>query len=121
MADYAPVYGRPQSVTFLAGGSITAGRLVVVSAADTVVEAGVNGAPIGVAGHDAASGAKVTVLMGSGVVHETNAAVAFPAAGVPVYAGATGGATPTAGTGPIIGYALRTALQDALIRWKAVA
>ena len=119
MPDYAPVYGRPKTMTFTAGASITGGQAVVVSAADTVSPAGVNGAPIGVAAHDAASGSPVTVMMGSGVVHETNAAVAFPAAGVAVYAGAGGGVTPTAGTGPVIGYAIRTALISTNVRWRS--
>jgi Uncharacterized conserved protein (DUF2190) len=121
MADYAPVYGRPKTMTFTAGANITGGQLVVISAADTVSPAAANGAPIGVAAHDATTGLPVTVMMGSGVVHETTAAVAFPAAGVPVYAGATGGVTPTAGTGPIIGTAIRTALLGAIVRWKATS
>jgi Uncharacterized conserved protein (DUF2190) len=121
VADYAPTYGRPQAVTFTAGATITGGQLVVISAADTVSPAAINGAPIGVAAHDAATGAQVTVLMGSGVVHETTASVAVPTAGVALYAGPTGGVSPTAGTGPIIGYAIRTALITAICRWKSVA
>jgi hypothetical protein len=106
-------------MTFTAGAPITGGQLVAVSAADTVSPAAVNGAPIGVAGHDAATGALVTVMMGSGVVHETTASVAVPAAGAPLYAGPTGGVSPTAGTGPIIGYSIRTALITALCRWRS--
>lgn len=120
MPDYTPVYGRAKAMTLTAGATITGGQLVGISAADTVTPSAVNGAPVGVAAHDAASGAPVTVLMGAGVVHETTAAVAFPAAGVAVYAGATGGVTPTAGTGPIVGYAIRTALITALVRWKSI-
>ena len=120
MPDYAPVYGRPKTMTFTAGANLTGGQLVVVSAADTVSPAAVNGAPIGVAAQDTASGSPVTVMMGAGVVHETTATVAVPAAGAPLYAGPTGGVSPTAGTGPIIGYAIRTALISALCRWKSI-
>lgn len=120
MADYAPTYGKPQSVSLTAGGAITGGQLVSVSAADTVVASAVNGSPIGIAGHDAATGTPVTVLMGAGLVHETNAAVAVASAGVPVYAGATGGVTPTAGTGPIVGYAIRPATLNNPCRWRSV-
>jgi hypothetical protein len=121
VADYAPSFGRPQGMTFTAGAAIAGGQLVYISAADTVSPATVaNPNAIGVAAHDAASGAPVTVLMGAGIVHETITAVSFPAAGVAVYAGATGYVTPTAGTGPIIGYAIRTAVAPAPLRWKSI-
>jgi hypothetical protein len=123
VADYAPVYGRAKAMTFTAGATITGGQLVYVSAADTVSPAALaNPAPIGVAAHDAASGAPVTVLMGAGVVHETATSVAFPTAGVAVYAGAAGAVTPTAGSGPIVGYAIRVAsgTPPQILRWKSV-
>jgi Uncharacterized conserved protein (DUF2190) len=124
MADYAPVYGRPKAMTFTAGAAIVGGNLVYVSAADTVSPAALaNPNPIGVAAHDAASGSLVTVLMGAGVVHETPTSVAFPTAGVAVYAGAGGAVTPTAGSGIIVGYAVRAASGSPpqTLRWKSVA
>ena len=80
MADYAPVYGRPKSMTLTAGAAITGGQLLVFSAADTVVPSAVNPANYaGVAAHDAASGAPVTVFMGAGIVHETPVAAGVAA------------------------------------------
>jgi hypothetical protein len=125
MSDYAPVYGRPQQTTLVAGAAITGGQLLSYSAADTVVPSGANPTNYaGIAAHDAASGAPVTVLMGSGVVHETanNSGSTITAAGL-VYAGAAGGVTGTVGTGygaVAIGVAVRTALTTAVLRWKSL-
>lgn len=123
MADYAPVYGRPQQVSFTAGAAITGGQLLSFSAADTVIPAANNAANYaGVAGHDAASGAPVTVLMGSGVVHET-LATAATAAGALVFAGsATAGQLGATSTGyGAVGVAVRaTAGANGLLRWKAL-
>lgn len=74
MADYTPVNGANQgdTATFTAGASITGGQVLVFTGPDTVSPAaGASQAVAGVAGHDAASGAQVTVFMGAGVVHET--------------------------------------------------
>jgi homoaconitase/3-isopropylmalate dehydratase large subunit len=123
VADYAPVYGRPQQVSFTAGAAITGGQLLSFSAADTVIPAANNAANYaGVAGHDAASGAPVTVLMGSGVVHET-LATAATAAGALVFAGsATAGQLGATSTGyGAVGVAVRaTAGANGLLRWKAL-
>jgi hypothetical protein len=122
VADYTPIYGKSQTMTFTAGAAIVGGNAVGISANDTVVPTAINATNfIGIAGHDAASGLPVTVHMGAGVVHETPAGVAFPAAGVPVYAAAAGLVSPTAGTTPvIIGINIRTALVTAIVRWKAI-
>lgn len=124
MADYTPVYGRPKAMTFLAGSAIVGGNVLKVSAADTVVPADTNCANYaGVAAHDAASGAPVTVLMGGGVVHETYAN-ATTAAGALVYAGsATSGYLGAANSGynVAIGVALRTTMTTtAVLRWKSL-
>lgn len=124
MSDYAPVYGRPKAMTYTAGAAITGGQVLSFSAADTVVPAAANAANYaGVAAHDAASGAPVTVFMGAGVVHET-LATAATAAGALVYAGsATAGQLGAASTGynVAIGVAVRaTAGANGLLRWKSL-
>lgn len=125
MPDYAPTYGRPQQFTLSAGAAITGGQLLSYTAADTASPTAVNPANFaGLAAHDAASGAMITVLAGSGVVHETvNNSGGAIAAGALVYAGAGGGVTGTAGTGygaVPIGVAVRAAANGALLRWKAL-
>ena len=63
MADFVPVFMPGTAQTLGAGGTIAGGDLVTLSAASTVVKAGVTASTsyIGVAGHDATTGAKVTV------------------------------------------------------------
>lgn len=63
MADYTPVFMPGTAQTLGAGGAITGGDLVTLSAASTVVKAAVTATTgyIGVAGHDASTGTKVTV------------------------------------------------------------
>jgi hypothetical protein len=92
MGDYTAVRGKPTSLTYTAGAAITGGQVLYFSAADTVTPtAAATLAIAGVAGHDAASGAPVTVLAGSGVVHETTSTdLSPPAAPVPTTA-ASGG------------------------------
>ena len=125
MADYSPTYGRPQQFTLTAGAAIAGGQLLSYTAADTVSPTAANPANFaGIAGHDAASGAPVTVLAGSGIVHETvNASGSTINAGGLVYAGAAGGVVGAAGTGygaVAIGVAVRTALTTAVLRWKSL-
>lgn len=63
MADFVPVFMPGTAQTLGAGGAITGGDLVTLSAPTTVIKAAAtaSAAYIGVAGHDAASGTKVTV------------------------------------------------------------
>lgn len=63
MADYVAVFMPGSHQTFGAGGVITGGDLVTLSAPTTVVKAAANASTsyIGVAGHDATTGQKVTV------------------------------------------------------------
>ncbi len=123
MPDYAPVFGRPKTMTFTAGAAITGGQVLSFSAADTVSPSAVNPANYaGVAAHDAAAGALITVMMGAGVVHETPVAAGV-AAGALVYGGATGQITGTAGTGygaVALGVAVRTLGGAGVLRWKAL-
>lgn len=63
MADFVPVFMPGTAQTLGAGGAITGGDLVTLSAASTVVKASALASTsyIGVAGHDATTGTKVTV------------------------------------------------------------
>jgi hypothetical protein len=139
VADYAAIFLPGQRITMQASGAIAGGDLVVVSGSGTVAKASAlaSTAFVGVAGHDATSGQKVTVIC-SGTVHEsiadgtvtagdqlTTTATAnrqvksLPAADV------TG--TPTQGTintginnaRALIGVALTTAADNALVRWMS--
>jgi Uncharacterized conserved protein (DUF2190) len=109
MADYTPAQGSPAALSYTAGAAITGGQVVKISAADTVTPSAANDpSPVGVAGHNAALNQKVTVLCGSGVIHETPSTGGIAVA-APVYA-STGGAVSAAGTGaPAIGVAVRAA------------
>lgn len=123
MADYTPVYGRPKSMTLIAGAAITGGQVLVFSGVDTVSPSAAGPANYaGIAAHDAASGAPVTVLMGGGVVHET-AIAAGVAAGVLLFVGAAGQITGTAGAayGAVaVGVAVRTVAGAGTQRWKSL-
>lgn len=72
MADYTPVALPGQSYTFNAGGTITGGDLVEISAASTVIKTVTLASLlyIGVANHDAVNGGKVTITLGK-VIHES--------------------------------------------------
>lgn len=63
MADYVSVFMSGTHQTLGAGGTITGGDLVTLSAASTAVKAAANASTsyIGVAAHDASTGQKVTV------------------------------------------------------------
>ncbi len=78
MADYNPIFaGGNKPRTYTAGGTVTGGQVVELSAADTVIAtAGASGKAVGVAAHDAASGADVTVWPLPGVTHEVTASAA---------------------------------------------
>jgi len=95
VGDYSPtVAGQGhQPLTYTAGAPVTGGQLLAFTGPDTVAPtSGPTLAVAGVAGHDAAAGAPVTVHAGSGLLHHTPTPVALlvPAAPVPTTA-ATGG------------------------------
>lgn len=99
MPDYAPVYGRPQDVTWIADAAITGGQVLTFTGPDKVAPAaGPTAAFAGVAAHDAAGGAQVTVLGGPGVVHETATAAQLPAPAAPAPTTAAAGGTVADGT-----------------------
>lgn len=122
MADYTPVFPLGGAgFTMQASGTITAGDLVVVSGSGTVASSGAAGAAIGVAAHDAATGAKVTV-MPLKMVHETLAGAGGVTAGQPLKVGASPSklilwVTGTDGAEKWVGIALTTAIADATLRW----
>jgi hypothetical protein len=91
MADYTPPFpGGNKPRTYTAGAAITGGQVVVVSAADTVIPgSAASAAAVGVAAHDAANGAAVTVWPLAGVTHELIASAAI-AVGDNVTTAATG-------------------------------
>ena len=73
--SYLPLFRPGDTVTFNASTAVTAGQLVQVGAADWSVApaAAASTSVVGVAGHDAAVGDKVTVEVGK-VIHELVAA-----------------------------------------------
>jgi hypothetical protein len=72
MADYTPIHsGGVIPKTYGTSASVVGGTLVAISGNNTVATAGAGSAVVvGVAGHDAASGAKVTVWPLRNVTHE---------------------------------------------------
>jgi hypothetical protein len=120
MADYAVLYGRPQHLQATAGAAITGGQVLVYSAADTVIPAaGASSAFAGVAAHDAASGAPVTVLAGSGIVHETQTTAVAVAAGALIASAAAGQIAGGAAAGSELGIAVRAVGgAGGVLRWK---
>ena len=123
MADYTPVYENGQlPFTATASAAITGGQVCVVSGVGTVAPAGgAVGTFVGVAAHDAAINARVTLWPIAGLVHETISTAGATAAGA-LSTGATGTVEPgTLGTlaaaGTLIGTALSTATAGLKIRW----
>lgn len=121
MADYIPVFKPGEDLTMTAGGAIVGGRLVVLSAANTVVEASAASDKwLGVATMDAASGTKVGVTSGGVQEVTVNAAVAVGDVLIPA---ASGRVTPiAAGTNyaQVVGIALTaqgTAGQTCRVRF----
>lgn len=107
MADYIPVFKPGEDLTMTAGATIVGGRLVAVSAANTVTEtSAATAAWLGVATQDAASGARVGVTSGGVQELIVNAAVAVGDVLIPA---ATGRVAPIgAGTNyaQVVGIAL---------------
>ncbi len=124
MADYAPVNGADLAhpLTYQAGAAITGGQVVGFSAADTVLPAaGASQAVAGVAGHDAANGAPVTVFAGSGLMHETQTTAAAVAVGALIQSAAGGLIAGGATVGQEIGVAVRAvSAAGGVLRWKTL-
>jgi len=116
MADYAPVSTNGAiPFTYTTSAAVTGGTLLAVSATNTVATAGALSAiVVGVAAHDAASGAKVTVWPLEGVIHQIVAANNITQ-GNGIQSAASGQVDPAttslatqAAAGTLIGVALQT-------------
>lgn len=123
MADYAPVYNNGSDpFTATASATIVGGQLLDITGSGTVGPSGAGSVVFcGVAAHDCASGARITVWPLPGLVHETTtpagvtagASLATAAAGT-VNSGTVG---TLAAAGSLIGTALTTAGAAAKTRW----
>lgn len=125
MSDYSPVFtAGAVPFTSVASATITGGQVLYVSGTGTVAPtAGANGAAIGVAAHDAASGARVTVWPLPGVVHETTSPAGVTA-GAALASSTSGGVdsgtlATLAAAGTFLGIALTTATAGNKCRWTS--
>ena len=125
MADYTPVFtGGSRPFTSTTSATVTGGQVLVVSGTGTVGPAGAgSGLCVGVAAHDAASGAQVTVWPLPGVVHETTTPTGVTA-GNALASAAAGTVDPgtlatLAAAGTLIGLALTTATAGNKCQWTA--
>lgn len=118
MADYTPVFsGGVVPFTATTSAAVTGGRVLEVSGNGTVAQAGAGSVvAVGVAAHDAASGAKVSVWPLNNVVHELSAPAAITAAAGIVTAAngevATATVATAAAAGTLIGIAATTAASN---------
>jgi hypothetical protein len=121
MADYAPVFLPGTVFTSQASATITGGQVLEVSGNGTVAPAGAGSVKVvGVAAHDAASGAKVAVIANK-VVHDTTAGTGGITAGNNLLTEAAGVVVAgAAAVGTRIGVAMTTATVGNVVRWMAV-
>lgn len=122
MAEYTPKFLYADQITGTASATITAGQLLVVSATGTVGPAGADATNfVGVAAHDAASGAKVSFFP-RGKVHISTAASGGNGvvAGALVYTAASGTVDDTGTAGRHIGVFLTTAAAAASAEWMEI-
>lgn len=122
MADYTPLFTLGAGAwTSQASAAITGGQLVSVSGPGTVAPAvATDLKSVGVAAHDAANGAPITVHPLK-EVHETTAGTGGITAGNPVKSDASGlvtlWVTGTDSAAAFLGVALNTASAGSLVRW----
>jgi predicted transcriptional regulator len=122
MADYTPVYtGGVIPWTATTSAAVVGGNVLIVSGNGTVSASTADSAVVvGVAAHDAASGARVSVWPLDGCIHELVASGAITAAGgvnadAAGQVKASGTGIPTqAAAGALIGTALTTAAGSPL-------
>lgn len=121
MADYAPAFLPGQTFTSQASAAVTGGQVVEVTGSGTVAAAAAGSIKVvGVAAHDAASGAKLTVIANK-VIHDTVAGTGGVTAGNNLLTEASGVVVAgAAAVGTRIGVALTTASAAAVVRWMAV-
>lgn len=128
MGDYTPVYDSKGS--FTTSAVVVGGTLAAVSGDGTVATAGASAANvIGVFAHDAGSGKRVTVFL-RGPVHEVansggvtaGAQLASAASGkvASLAAAATAVAADINAARSVVGIALTTAIDGALVRYVAL-
>jgi hypothetical protein len=123
MSDYNPVYtGGSKPFTMTASATITGGQVLFASGVGTVAPtAGANGAYVGVAAMDAASGARVTVWPIPGCIHETVTPAGVTAGGALTSSTAGGVDSGTLATiaaaGTLMATALSTATSGNKCRW----
>lgn len=123
MADYTPVYtGGVLPATLTTSAAVTGGQVLIASGNGTVAPAaGASAVAIGVAAHDAGSGARVTVWPLNNVIHEITAAGAITAADGITSAASGQVATAVVGTaaaaGTLLGIALTTATSGNKVRF----
>lgn len=122
MADYTELFPLGAGdFTSQASATITAGQLLAVSGVGTVAPAGLTSLTVvGVAGHDAASGTKVTVKPLK-KVHETTAGTGGITAGNPLKSDASAlvtlWVTGTDSAAAFLGIALNTATATNPVQW----
>jgi hypothetical protein len=123
MADYSPVYsGGVTPFTATTSAAVTGGRVLAVSGDGTVAHAAAGSVvAIGVAAHDAASGARVSVWPLANAVHEINSpAIVTQGTGVKTAAAgevATEGVAVGAAAGTLIGIATTTSAAAGKVRF----
>jgi hypothetical protein len=125
VADYTPVYtGDQRPMTKTTSATVTGGQVLVASGVSTVAPAGAAATTVvGVAAHDAASGAKVSVWPLAGIEHEIVCATGITAAGG-VQTAASGQVDPAttsiaaaSAAGTLIGIATTTATATNKVRF----
>jgi len=124
LADYTPVYsGGVEPLTLTTSAAVVGGNVLLVSGNGTVAAtAGASAVAIGVAAHDAASGARVTVWPLDNVIHELPVATGTVTAADGVTSSTSGGVTTAvvgtaAAAGTLIGIALTTAASPNKVRF----
>ena len=113
--SYLPLFRPGQTVTFGVTAAVTAGQLVEVGSVDFAVApaAAASAKVVGVAGHDAAVGDKVTIEVGK-VIHELTASAAITRGQKLEAAGS--GSVRTLSTGAAIFLALSSAADGAPVK-----
>ena len=113
--NYLPLYSPAELVTFTATSAVEAGQVVQVGTADMSVAPAAAGSTsvVGIAGHDANQGDKVTVEVGK-TIHELKATGAVTRGGNLKVA--ANGAVTAAGSDPAVFRALTSAVDGALVR-----
>jgi hypothetical protein len=119
MTDYSPQFLPGKAITSVASATIVGGQTLIVSGNGTVGPAGAAAANfIGVAGHDAASGADVLVFA-RGTTHVSTASGAITA-GARVDTGAAGTIATASSALTNVGIALTTAADTAAVTWMEI-